>query len=117
MANLQVDVNEQTAQVFGNYLFYSFNFSNTTECSNGTHTFLSVLVNTYVMNVTGFFRISWQATLGNGLTRYRYAYASGIARIGNGNFLISLLPSMIVYTISLNTAISDTLAVSYRLQC
>ena len=91
MANLRVDVNEQTAEVLGQNLLYSFNVSNTTECSNGTHTFLSVLVNTYVMNITGHFHISWQARLSNGLTRYQYTYASGVARIGNGNFLTSLL--------------------------
>ena len=47
IANTRIDVNGQSAQPL-----ISFNSTNSTECSNGTHTFHFVVVNIYI-NITG----------------------------------------------------------------
>ena len=63
-ANLRVDVNEQATESPGWRAHSTFNSNFTTECSNGTRTFLSVPVTAYVMNVTGEFHLSlWALTV------------------------------------------------------
>ena len=89
---LQVVINEQIVKPFQN-LYMKLNFSNTTECSNGTHTFVSVTVNTYIMNTTGEFYMYLSTRIENQLTGYKTFVV--IPRIDNGNFVQSLLQSII----------------------
>ena len=96
--NLRMDVNEQTTESAGWFVHSTFNtstFNFTTECSNGTHTFLSVPVTIYVMNVTGEFHLTLFVSMGNSRMGYRYTGVSIDAQIDNGNTFPPLLPSML----------------------
>ena len=96
MANLRVDVNEQTTESPGQFVHSTFNFSAfnlRTECSNGTHTFVSVPVIAYVMNVTGEFHLSLLASMGNPQTGYSRASVRIDTQIDSGNNLTPVLPS------------------------
>ena len=97
MANFRVDVNDQTVEKFGNFLISTFNFSNTTKCSNGTHTFLLVSINTYLMNITGEHQTFLQAKIGNQLMGDLYASLIVGATINNGNFPPAPLPQTYYY--------------------
>ena len=96
MARLRVDVSEQTMESLRQFVHSTFNFSTfnfTSECSNGTHTFLSVPVTAYVMNVTGELHLSLWASMGNPLTGYRHASVDVDTQIDNGNNRPPVLPS------------------------
>ena len=96
MANLRVDVDEQTMESRRQFVHSTFNFSTfnfTSECSNGTHTFLSVPVTAYVMNVTGEVHLSLWAAMRNPQTGYQRASVDIDTQIDNGNNLPPVLPS------------------------
>ena len=82
MTNARVDVNGQPIKDYVNYIF---NFINTTECSNGTHTFLTVPVDIYI-NATGEIHLYMKARLGNQSTGYQYTSFGVTARINNGSW-------------------------------
>ena len=91
-ANFQVDVDGQLLLAEWSIV----NVMNATECSNGTHTFLSVSVNSYIINITGDVQLYLDARIHNQRAGYQYtASVAYTAKIRNGSFKHS--PFLIVH--------------------
>ena len=84
-ANFRVDVDGQLLPL-EQYVWSIINVMNATECSNGTHTFLSVPVNIYITNITGQLHFYLRARIRNQWAGDQYNSPFGFtARITNGN--------------------------------
>ena len=82
--NIPVDVGGQLLPAEQD-VWSIINVMNATECSNGTHTFLSVPVNIYITNITGQLRFYLVAIIYNQWAGHQYGSFVVTARIKNGS--------------------------------
>ena len=84
--SVRVDVDGQLLPAEQYYWQSIINIMNATECSNGTHTFLSVPVNIYITNITGQLHLYLTAEIYSQWAGYQYGSFAFTARIKNGSY-------------------------------